>query len=188
MTNPHQSAVHRQTVLRKLEALTPRPATNAAPKFQPPQVPVDPVRALRAAGAKLANRLGEARTLLASLKTSETPVATARRVETITRAAAADLSAARRSAPAAAPDPEPAAPAPAPAPAPQPAAPAAPEPLLAQFERLEGPAASALYAEHGRAIRAEAAARQHERAAIEREMAQARATGRQLRELNKRTR
>jgi hypothetical protein len=95
MTNPHQSAVHRQTVLRKLEALTPRPAMNSAPKFIPP---ADPMRGLRQAGEKLDRRLDEARTLLASLKTSKTPVATARRVETITRSAAADLSAARRSA------------------------------------------------------------------------------------------
>jgi hypothetical protein len=98
MTNPHLNAVHRLTVLRKLEALNPPPATNAGPKFQPPQVPVDPMHDLRQAGANLDRRLVEARTLLASLKTSKTPVATARRVETIARKAAADLSAARREA------------------------------------------------------------------------------------------
>jgi hypothetical protein len=98
MTNPHLNAAHRITVLRKAEALTPRPATNAAPKFQPPQVPVDPMRDLRAAGEKLDRRLDEARALLASLRTSKTPVATARRVETITRSAAAELGTARREA------------------------------------------------------------------------------------------
>ena len=186
MTNPHQSAVHRQTVLRKLEALTPRPATNSAPKFTPPAAPADPVRGLRQAGAKLTRRLDEARTLLATLRSSKTPTAIARRVEGIARAAAAELSAARRSAPAAAPAPEPAAPAPEPVPAPQPAAPAAPEPLLARFERLEGPAASALYAEHGRAIRAEAAARQHDKRKLDHEMQVARAASKNLAHLNKR--
>jgi hypothetical protein len=96
--NPHQNAVHRLTVLRKLEAITPRPATNAAPKFQPPQGPADPMRGLRAAGEKLDRRLDEAKALLASLRTSKTPVATARRVETITRSAAAELGTARREA------------------------------------------------------------------------------------------
>jgi hypothetical protein len=57
------------------------------------------MRALRAAGDSLARRLGEAKAMLASLRTSKTPAAIARRVETITRAAAAELSAARRSAP-----------------------------------------------------------------------------------------
>ncbi len=96
MTNPHQSAVHRVTVLRKLEALNPPPATNQAPR--PAVRPADPVRDLRAAGAKLANRLDEARTLLASLRSTSTPAAIARRVEGIARAAASELSAARRSA------------------------------------------------------------------------------------------
>jgi hypothetical protein len=95
MTNPHLNAVHRLTVLRKLEALTPRPATNSAPKFIPPS---DPVRDLRQAGAKLDRTLVEARKLIGSLKTSPTPAATLRKVETIARSAAADLSAARRSA------------------------------------------------------------------------------------------
>jgi hypothetical protein len=95
MTNPHLNAVHRQTVLRKLEALTPRPATNAAPKFTPP---ADPMRGLRQAGEKLDRTLVEARKLIGSLKTSPTPAATLRKVETIARSAAADLSAARRSA------------------------------------------------------------------------------------------
>ena len=95
MTNPHLNATHRLIVLRKLEALTPRPATNSAPKFIPPS---DPVRDLRQAGVNLDRRLVEARTLLASLKTSRTPVATARRVETITRQAAAELGTARREA------------------------------------------------------------------------------------------
>ena len=56
------------------------------------------MRDLRAAGEKLDRRLDEAKALLASLRTSKTPVATARRVETIARKAAADLSTARRSA------------------------------------------------------------------------------------------
>jgi hypothetical protein len=96
MNNPHQSAVHRLTVLRKLEALNPPPATNQAPR--PAVPPADPVRDLRAAGAKLDRTLVEARKLIGSLKTSPTPAATLRKVETITRSAAADLSAARRSA------------------------------------------------------------------------------------------
>ena len=95
MTNPHLNAAHRLIVLRKLEALTPRPATNSAPKFIPPS---DPVRDLRQAGAKLDRTLVEARKLIGSLKTSPTPAATLRKVETIARSAAADLSAARRSA------------------------------------------------------------------------------------------
>jgi hypothetical protein len=145
------------------------------------------MRALRAAGAKLANRLDEARKLLASLRSTSTPTAIARRVETITRAAAAELSAARRSTPAAAPDPEPApAPQPAPAPAAKPTAPAPPVSLLARFERLEGPAASAFYAEHGRAIRAEAAARQHDKRKLDHEMQVARAASKNLAHLNKR--
>jgi hypothetical protein len=184
MTHPHLNAVHRQTILRKLEALNPAPATNQAPR--PSARPADPMRALRAAGDSLARRLGEAKAMLQNLKTSPTPAATLRKVETLTRKTAAELSAARRSAPAAAPAPEPAAPAPAPAPAPQPAAPAAPEPLLAQFERLEGPAASALYAEHGRAIRAEAAARQHDKRKLDHEMQVARAASKNLAHLNKR--
>jgi hypothetical protein len=56
------------------------------------------MRGLRAAGEKLDRRLDEARALLASLRTSKTPVATARRVETITRSAAAELGTARREA------------------------------------------------------------------------------------------
>jgi hypothetical protein len=94
--NPHQSAVHRLTVLRKLEALNPPPATNQAPR--PAVRPVDPMRGLRAAGEKLDRRLDEAKALLASLRTSKTPVATARRVETIARKTAAELGAARREA------------------------------------------------------------------------------------------
>jgi hypothetical protein len=61
------------------------------------------VRGLRAAGASLARRLGEAKAMLQNLKTSPTPAATLRKVETLTRKTAAELSAARRSAPAAAP-------------------------------------------------------------------------------------
>jgi hypothetical protein len=95
MTSPHLNAAHRQTVLRKLEALSPQPATNQAPR---PATPADRMRGLRAAGEKLDRRLDEARTLLQNLKTSRTPAATARRVETIVRKAAADLSAARREA------------------------------------------------------------------------------------------
>jgi hypothetical protein len=95
MTNPHLNATHRLIVLRKLEALTPRPATNSAPKFIPPS---DPVRDLRQAGVNLDRTLVEARKLIGSLKTSPTPAATLRKVETIARSAAADLSAARRSA------------------------------------------------------------------------------------------
>jgi type IV secretory pathway VirB10-like protein len=94
--NPHQSAVHRLTVLRKLEALNPPPATNQAPR--PAVRPVDPMRGLRAAGEKLDRRLDEARALLASLRTSKTPVAAARKAETIVRSAAAELGTARREA------------------------------------------------------------------------------------------
>ena len=96
-------SIHRQLVIDKMRTVWPSAATNAAPKFTPPAAPADPVRGLRAAGAKLANRLDEARTLLASLRSTSTPAAIARRVEAITRQAAADLSAARRFAPAAAP-------------------------------------------------------------------------------------
>jgi hypothetical protein len=56
------------------------------------------MRGLRAAGEKLDRRLDEAKALLASLRTSKTPVATARRVETIARKTAAELGAARREA------------------------------------------------------------------------------------------
>jgi hypothetical protein len=91
--------IRRLLLIGKMRTVWPTGATNAAPRFAPPQgPPADPVRALRAAGAKFARRLGEAKALLASLRTSKTPVATARQVETITRQAAADLSAARRSA------------------------------------------------------------------------------------------
>ncbi len=97
-------SIRRQLIIDKLRSVYPSAATNSAPKFTPPAAPADPVRGLRQAGAKLDRRLVEARTLLVSLKTSKTPVATARQVETIARAAAADLSAARRSA---APQPAP---------------------------------------------------------------------------------
>jgi hypothetical protein len=98
MTHPHLNAAHRVTVLRKLQGLSPSPATNQTPR--PVVRPADPVRALRAAGAKLDRTLVEARKLIGSLKTSPTPAATLRKVETIARSAAADLSAARRFAPA----------------------------------------------------------------------------------------
>jgi hypothetical protein len=91
--------IRRLLLIDKMSAVYPSAATNAAPKFQPPAArPADPMRGLRAAGEKLDRRLDEAKALLASLRTSKTPVATARRVETIARSAAADLSAARRSA------------------------------------------------------------------------------------------
>ena len=56
------------------------------------------MRGLRAAGEKLDRRLDEARALLASLRTSKTPVAAARKAETIVRSAAAELGTARREA------------------------------------------------------------------------------------------
>jgi hypothetical protein len=91
-------SIRRQLLIDKMRAVYPSAATNAAPKFQPPAAPADPVRGLRQAGAKLARRLDEARTLLATLRSSKTPAAIARRVEGIARSAASELSAARRSA------------------------------------------------------------------------------------------
>jgi hypothetical protein len=91
-------SIHRQLLIDKMRTVWPSAATNSAPKFTPPAAPADPMRTLRAAGAKLANRLDEARKLLASLRSTSTPAAIARRVEGITRSAAADLSAARREA------------------------------------------------------------------------------------------
>jgi hypothetical protein len=72
--------------------------------------------------------------------------------------------------------------------APNPAAPAASGSHLAEFERLEGPLAASYYKTHRNSIIAEAAGRQHEKRLIEGEMASARASARQLRELNKRNR
>ncbi len=91
-------SIHRQLIIDKLRSVYPSAATNSAPKFTPPAAPADPVRGLRAAGAKLANRLDEARKLLASLRSTSTPAAIVRRVEGIARSAASELSAARRSA------------------------------------------------------------------------------------------
>jgi hypothetical protein len=91
-------SIRRQLLIDKMRAVYPSAATNAAPKFTPPAAPADPVRALRAAGAKLDRTLVEARKLIGSLKTSPTPAATLRKVETIARSAASELSAARRSA------------------------------------------------------------------------------------------
>jgi hypothetical protein len=68
------------------------------------------------------------------------------------------------------------------------ATPATGESILDQFNALSGPAATAFYKEHGRAIRAELAARNDDKRRIEGEMKQARASARQLRELNKRNR
>jgi hypothetical protein len=96
-------SIRRQLIIDKLRSVYASAATNSAPKFTPPAAPADPVRGLRQAGAKLTRRLDEARTLLATLRSSKTPTAIARRVEGIARAAAAELSAARRFAPAAAP-------------------------------------------------------------------------------------
>jgi hypothetical protein len=70
----------------------------------------------------------------------------------------------------------------------QPAAPATGISHLAEFERLEGPLAASYYKTHRNSIISEAAGRQHEKRLIEGEMASARASARQLRELNKRTR
>jgi hypothetical protein len=70
----------------------------------------------------------------------------------------------------------------------QPAAPATGTSHLAEFERLEGPLAAGYYKAHRNAIISEAAGRQHEKRLIEGEMASARASARQLRELKKRTR
>jgi len=58
-------------------------------------------------------------------------------------------------------------------------------PSLDTFEKLDGPAAAAYYAKHGTAIRAEAAARQHDRVQLEREMNTVRATSKQREQLKK---
>jgi hypothetical protein len=70
----------------------------------------------------------------------------------------------------------------------KPAAPATGESVLDQFKALSGPAATAFYKEHGRAIRAELAARNEEQRRIEHEMKVARASARNLRELEKNNR
>lgn len=70
----------------------------------------------------------------------------------------------------------------------QPAEPATGTSHLAEFERLEGPLAAGYYKAHRNAIISEAAGRQHDKRQIEAEMKQARASARQLRELNKRNR
>jgi hypothetical protein len=72
--------------------------------------------------------------------------------------------------------------------APKPTAPATDESVLDQFNGLQGAEATAYYREHGRAIRAALAARNDDKRRIEGEMKQARASARQLRELNKRNR
>jgi hypothetical protein len=72
--------------------------------------------------------------------------------------------------------------------APRPAAPATGVSVLDTFNALTGPAAAAYYREHGRAIRAALAARNEDQRRIEHEMKVARASARNLRELNKRTR
>jgi hypothetical protein len=63
------------------------------------------------------------------------------------------------------------------------AAPAPPEPsntpILDQFEKLEGPAATHFYAANRKAIIAESATRVHDRAQLEREMNQARSSAKQ---------
>lgn len=64
--------------------------------------------------------------------------------------------------------------------------PAAPVSRLDQFAALHGNQATAFYREHGPAIRAELANRNHDRAVIEHEMKVARAAGKNLAELKKR--
>jgi hypothetical protein len=72
--------------------------------------------------------------------------------------------------------------------APKPAAPATGESILDQFNAMQGPAATAFYKEHGRAIRAELAARNDDKRRIEAEMKVARASARNLRHLEKNNR
>lgn len=72
--------------------------------------------------------------------------------------------------------------------APKPAAPAPGASILDTFNALSGPAATAFYKEHGRAIRAELAARNEEQRRIEHEMKVARASARNLRHLEKNNR
>jgi hypothetical protein len=58
-------------------------------------------------------------------------------------------------------------------------------PHLDRFNELEGPAASHFYSQHGPEIRAELASRNQAEAAISREMHAARASARQIRDLEK---
>jgi hypothetical protein len=68
------------------------------------------------------------------------------------------------------------------------ATPATGESVLDAFAALTGPAAAAFYKEHGRAIRAELAARNDDKRRVEAEMKVARAAARNLRELEKNNR
>jgi hypothetical protein len=70
----------------------------------------------------------------------------------------------------------------------QPAAPAPGASILDQFNGLQGPAATAFYKQHGPAIRAALAARNEDQRRIEHEMKVARASARNLRELEKNNR
>ena len=72
--------------------------------------------------------------------------------------------------------------------APKPAAPATGEAILEAFNALQGDLATRFYREHGRAIRAELASRNDDKRRIEAEMKQARASARNLRELEKNNR
>jgi hypothetical protein len=72
--------------------------------------------------------------------------------------------------------------------APKPAAPAPGESILDQFNGLQGAEATAYYREHGRAIRAELAARNEDKRRLEHEMKVACASARNLRHLEKNNR
>jgi hypothetical protein len=72
--------------------------------------------------------------------------------------------------------------------APKPAAPATGVSVLDQFNAMQGAEATTFYRQHGRAIRAALAARNEDQRRIEHEMKVARASARNLRELNKRNR